>query len=839
MQEVSSNFGESGFLKERAVQSGALTLYFVSTCGRERAKMKILWSWLCDHIEPFCTPKEAALFLTRSGTEAIVQTPYPWAANFCVAEVLKVTPHPHAHALQICTVAQGRRPVLSLVCGASNVRPGLKTLLAVPGCELPGDKKPLGAATLRGVVSEGMLCSAQELWMEDLFSGDGILELPEDSLVGSSLQDLLPQDDLLVLEVTFNRGDLLSHLGVARELIALGLGRRKETSTLSPLSWMESIIVQDKGCQSISLCTLEGVEQGKTPALMRRRLWTVGVSCHFPCVDLTNYIAEDRGQPLHVFDGEAMEGEVMVRTSSHGEIFETLENQKVILPQGLMVVADERGILSLAGIMGGKRGKCTAHSRKVVVEAASFFPERIARAGRLTGIESASRVRFERGVDPEQAKQGLRAAVAWMQTHSGGTPTLSKTGGVACISPLGIPFDFGQVERLGGALLAPAIIQSRLEALGAQVHRKDASMDGAIHSIVFPPSWRPDWKIPQDCVEEVLRLDGYEEVISTPLHGPCLRIQDQENTEIALPSLQYLLLRQLRVFFVHQGLFEVVTWSFLSSSQSASFFQEIYKDLLIQNPISQTMDFLRPCLLPSLMDLEAYHRKYNLSFFPIFEIGPQFSGLMPGDQEQVCAALFPASFSLLRIHPWQRKEGEEPFFAVKAMVDLLLQALGIADYHWERGEVPWSHPGKCAQIRQGSKGVTLGVLGELHPRLNSDAVGCELYLNHFPLPKKRERYSVPSLQPVTKDLSFFLASGSSEVGPVMEALTHDGPPSLVQVQLMDCFKETERSSITVRCTFQPIAQAFSGQELQDLMEKVVELGKKVGAELRGTLRGSV
>lgn len=797
--------------------------------------MKILWSWLGEYVAcGALTPEHAAERLTRSGAETSVEQGYEWASWFTVALVESVEAHPQSDHLSVCQVLTGNGQRLTIVCGASNVRAGLKTLLAVPGCTLPGEKAPLGKAVLRGVPSQGMLCSAQELWVEDLLGDrDGIIELPQDIPLGTTLKELMPPEWVLHVEVTPNRGDLLSHQGLARELVALGCGQPIEPKAVPELMTpCPNIAVTSKGCSQIFFYTFDHVSQGKTPAWMRRRLLEVGVKCHFPCVDMTNYIAEDRGQPLHAFDGQEIVGEIVVRESHEGEVFEALDDQKFELPQGLIVIADDVGILSLAGVMGGKRGKCQPESRTIIIEAASFDPHQIARAGQATGISSQARYRFERGVDPAQVQACLALIGSLIAQDCEGASSRYRSFHTTQ-SPTKTPilFDFTQIRTVGGADLDAHTIQSRLESLGARV---EIAGDKAN---VTPPSWRHDWNEPHDCVEEVLRLNGYQDVAACSLHGELTRIKDQKETGPSLLPLAYDLLWKARRFLVSQGLYEVVTWSFLSRSQGENFFPEkkdLLDDLTLMNPISPAMAILRPCIVPQLLSVYDHHKHYNLTFSPIFEVGPQFAGTEPKDQQEVAAAVIPFSSG----QDWQKGHTKTTFYDVKGIVERTLDALKIKEVHWKKGGPEWYHPGQCVQAWQthnGQEGLVAN-LGALHPRLGYPLFAFELFLNALHSCMSTQPYDLPSLQPVTKDLSFFVPS-DCQVGDVMRVFERAGQPELVHLHLVDVFQEVQgQKSITIRCLFQPKEQAFSGDQLQALMEKVAQAGKAFGAELRGELK---
>lgn len=932
--------------------------------------MKILWSWLKDHLSVSASLEEVVHALTHSGTETEVTPAYSWTKGFQVAEVLSTTAHPKADNLRVCEVRLGHGQVVSIVCGAKNVRGGLKTMVALPGCLLPGAAAPLSACLLRGVPSNGMLCSAKELSMEDLWGeGDGLVELPEGSTVGTPLRDFLPQEDVLLhLNATPNRGDLFSHRGVARELAALGMGVFKEKGTqgepygnvqhrsIQGEIWSTSsaypaypalpqgLRLETPGCFFFQLCRMEGIQQGSTPAWMKRRLVEISTKSHGPCVDITNYASEDNGQPLHAFDAQAVQGDLHIRASKQGESLEALDGETYVLPEGAVVICDEVGILSLAGIMGGMRGRCQGDTTTILLESACFDPAVIARGGRLTALNSASRGRFERGVDPAFASEALLRAASWVSEHTGGN--ISSLGQIGAIPQAkSIAFNPREVYERCGVALPRSTIISRLKAWGAVVEEGREASESSKNTLgkedgmeigegeegfnglsgtlprtgqgipedsrpkdeerwsLTPPSWRWDWRDSWDCVTEILRGQGYGEVPTTPLPAVTKVPSQEKYTGGALPPLDYDLVWRLRDFWIAQGLYEVVTWSFISATMAQPFFQGTqaqWEDLQVKNPISKECAVLRPSILPSLLSIQSHHYKYGLGFQPVFEIGPRFFGLTPSDQRESLSALWPVKKSAAW-NPAQPEASQEwSFYEVKAMVEGCVGALGLEHTAWMPADLPWYHPGQCAQLVQNTpEGErVLAVMGKLHPRLKVSAFGAELYLDAWKRPQREPSYTLPPLQPVAKDLSFYMPKDAL-VGPVLQRIRSLGIPELEQLLVTDVFQDTrvtqvekdkgekegkaslevgamesctslgeagfdeksgtrletdvvgsedsenpQRShqgqrSLTLRCIFQPHKGPFSSEELHTLMHSVAQGAQEQGWILRGSLEDLV
>ncbi|MBM3631658.1 MAG: phenylalanine--tRNA ligase subunit beta [Alphaproteobacteria bacterium] len=867
--------------------------------------MKILWSWLNDHLSVTHSIDEVMSALTHSGTETEMVPVYSWSSGFQVGQVLSVSPHPNAEHLQVCTVDLGHGTVASIVCGARNVRAQLKTIVALPGCLLPGSTTPLATCVLRGVSSHGMLCSARELSMQDIWNDtDGLIELDQNTPVGKPLRDFLPQDDaLLQLNVTPNRGDLFSHRGVARELVALGLGHKKTTLTdqflCNPESFAITMLGPDfvqrtaMGCPFFQLCRMDQVDQQATPPLMKRRLVELSIKLHGPCVDLTNYMAEDTGQPMHVFDADAISGTIQVRNSTEGEVFDALDGERYSLPSGCTVIADAEGIVSLAGIMGGMRGRCQNTTRRVLLESACFDPASIARTGRLTRINSASRARFERGVDPALSMPVLAQSAQWLGQHTGAVhPALSRCGQLP--DARFIPFHPRAVSARCGVTLSEHTIRSRLEHWGAQVHihserhdkhrndehrhwdeksaetipeigGKPGDQSAPLPEItpegspwrVTPPSWRWDWQDSWDCVTETLRGQGYTEVPITPFGREPDSAPTVTHISKGLAPVDYTLARSMRSFWMSMGLYESVTWSFISATMAQPFFvgtEESWNQLHLCNPLSKELGVLRPSILPSLVSVAQHHQKYGLSFQPIFEIGPRFLGLSPESQDEHLAALWPIKKSESWVPQNPKAPKEWSFYDIKAMVDRCIAHLGITHTSWIRASQPWYHPGRSGQLvhQHDGKEVVLATIGQLHPRLNMPFFGAELYLNAWQRPEKSPAYGVKSLQPVGKDLSFYMAH-DHWVGHTLDKVRSLDIPELDHILITDMFddgktapqdgggktdhpeSEAYTRSITIRCIFQPINGPFSSPQLHELMARVVQCAQKDGWILRGSL----
>lgn len=843
--------------------------------------MKVLWSWLSDHwqqpseavVEIEClnamqevspphstltgerkkfselSPREAAQevasLLTFAGSETTLEDAHPWAGSFFVARIESVQAHPSADHLKVCQV-RTKQGLHQIVCGAPNARLGLHSILALPGCHIPQSQSVLQTSTLRGVQSEGMLCSGGELLLQHIWPQDGIIELSEDASLEDTLWHLLPKDYILRLEVTPNRSDLLSHLGVARELEALGFGHLRQPTDQKPLTIaQQSIPIHSSGCQQIYFCEMLNPRIPQHD-LMRNRLLALERRLHSPMVDLTNYIAEDIGQPLHAFDADIC-GTPIVRESYDQETFQALDGQKYTLPAGLNVIADEEGILALAGVMGGQRGSVHEGSTRFILESASFSASSIARAGRLSGIHSQARYRFERGVYYDSALYGLQRALNLAQSEVNAIKHSAQCQPQTKI----IDFPIAQVKALsgvekalGGVPMTSEIIQQRLKALGASCEKKSEEI-----LEVTPPAWRLDWHDDADCVEEILRVKGYAEI-------PCKPMPEQSKDAKKNPSpmsgfvdgvrpYHYPWIWEMRRALVSRGFCETLSYSFISSQQDDLFGA---KGLRLANPISQEFSVLRRHLLPSLIEIYHYHRNHQLAFDPIFEIAPCFYGPGQFEQHTIISMLIPEEKPL----NWQSAPKTLSFFDVKSLIEQSLHDLGMGHFYWRtaKNSPAWYHPGQCAELwvktKEGDK--ILGHMGYLHPRLSLPLFGAELDLSNIGPQLGRSFYEPPALQAITKDLSFFIpAHKERDIGSLIQCLqeaadppSHDSDkldhlPSLESVKLSDCFQDQQQLSVTLQCTFQPREKSFSGAEIHHCLSVLVDRAQSWGAVLRGSL----
>lgn len=791
--------------------------------------MKFTLSWLKEHLETESSLETITEALTRLGlVVASVEDPALKWGTFRVAQIVAAAPHPQADRLQICSVqtSQGG-PMLQIVCGAPNALAGLKSILALPGDIIPETGQALKKGKIRGVESEGMLCAYDELLAEDHKppqSPDGIIEIEDRLPVGTPLLDIIGANDPVIeIEVTPNRGDALGVRGIARDLAACGLGE------LKPLSGPDETLEIQQGntlailspeaqqaCPLFAACRIQGVRNGPSPAWLQGRLKAIGLNPISALVDITNYLAYDLGRPLHVFDADRLQLPLKLSFSKAEEALEALDDKTYSLPEGLLVIRDGSGqVHSLAGVMGASPSGCTLETTHVLLESAFFDPFFIGESGKATGIHSDSRARFERGADPELVLPGLRRAVSLIQSLCGGTVEEAWATESPQKPEPQIKLSKVMVEAISGVQPDPEQITAILEKLGfSPVYHPEA--DGFWE--VRVPSWRFDVSIPQDLVEEVVRVLGYDCIPSTPL--PLKAPLHPHSTEFALDKM--------REALVSQGFYETVTWSFLSLPK-AQLFGGGAPSLQLNNPISRELAVMRPSLFPHLLDLVGYHGKRSLICAPVFEVGSVYHGIQPSDQYNRLAGVLPFMAECHWKHP-----PSPDVFDLKGIALGLLEAWGIKtkNLQCEAGVFSWFHPGRQGVLKQGPK--ILASFGEFHPDvlkvhgLVERCGGFELYLDQLPPRKQTAGKTAPVLsiyQPVSQDFAF-VADTTLPIEKLLKAIEKGRGAFLTALQVFDVFEDADvlgigKKSVALRVTWQSSQGTLTEAEITSLRTQLL------------------
>lgn len=795
--------------------------------------MKFSLTWLKDYLETDATVADICDALNAIGLEVEgVEDPAEKLAGFRIAHVLTAARHPDADKLQVLTVDTGDGQPLQVVCGAPNARAGMKGVLGLPGAVVPANGMVLRKSAIRGVESNGMMCSTRELELGE--DHDGIIELPDDAPVGTDFAAYHGSDPVIEVAVTPNRPDCMGVYGIARDLAAKGLGTLKPIAmpafTASGACPVEIRTDDAQGCPAFYGRVVKGVTNGPSPDWLQARLKSAGQRPISLLVDLTNYLMLGFGRPAHAYDLAKLSGAVVARRAKDGEEVLALNEKTYTLDSEMVVIADEAGVHDIAGIMGGEHSGVTESTTDVLLEIAYFDPARIGATGRKLGLSSDARTRFERGVDPEFLEQGLDLLTGLIVELAGGTPSEVVRAGSPPSDAKVVAFDPGQTLRLGGVDVPEAEQKRILESLGFSV-----SGDWQVTS----PLRRHDIEGPADLVEEVVRIHGLDKVASVALP----RVEG-----VARPTAtpQQKLERGLRRAAAASGLNEAVTWSFLPT-WAAEHFGTDQPLWVLANPISEDMKAMRPSLLPGLLMAAKRNADRGAASSRLFEIGRRyFRGANGLSDEKPTLGIVLAGEKTPR--GWQSGKAKSfDAYDAKALALQLLEAAGapVANLMVMGEAGPQFHPGQSATLRLGPK-VVLARFGMVHPATLKafDADGpigaVELFLDAIPAKKgaafARPGFTPPALQAVTRDFAF-LVPAALAAGDLVRAVQGADKAFITGVRVFDVFAgqgvPEGKTSIAVEVTLQPGEASFKDADLKAIAEKVVAAAAKLGGELRG------
>ncbi|WP_449254744.1 phenylalanine--tRNA ligase subunit beta [Bosea sp. (in: a-proteobacteria)] len=807
--------------------------------------MKFTISWLKEHLDTDASVAEIAETLTRIGLEVeAIEDRAAALSAFTIAYVVEAKQHPNADRLRVCMVDIGTGEPVQVVCGAPNARTGMKGVFSPPGSYIPGKKITLGKGVIRGVESNGMLVSEAELELSD--DHDGIIELPADAPVGQPYAAYAGLDDAVIeIAVTPNRADALGVAGIARDLAAAGLGKLKSQAVQPvrgsfpcPVKVTLDFAEEDKKlCPAFALRLVRGVKNGPSPDWLQARLRAVGLRPINALVDITNFMTLDRNRPLHVFDAAKVKGDLAVRRAKAGETILALDGKTYTLTDEQVVIADEHGVESLAGIMGGEASGSSETTTDVLIESALWDPLNVARSGRALGINSDARYRFERGVDPDFARPGLDLATAMVIELCGGEASEIVFAGELPDSPGAIDFPWSEVKRLTGLELPQAEMKLALTSLGFHVSGTGDRVK------VAAPSWRADVGGKADLVEEIVRIAGLDRVVSTPLP----RIKG----EVVKPVLTVLQkrTRTAKRTLAARGLVEAVTWSFISHDQ-AKLFGGGSKKLALANPIAADLSDMRPSLLPGLIRAAQNNADRGFPDVALFEVGQIFLSDEPEGQLVAAAGLRRGTARLDGVgRRWDGGAASVDAFDAKADVLGLLSGLGVPTGGLQivAGGPAWAHPGRSATLQFGPKGV-IGAFGEVHPKIlkaldaKGPLVAFEIHLDALPLPKYKPTKVKPKLtlsdfQPVTRDFAFIVDKAVA-AGDMMKTAQGADRALIASVGVFDLYEgqgvEAGKKSVALAVTLQPVEKTLTEAEIEAVGTKIVaEMGKRYGATLRG------
>jgi len=802
--------------------------------------MKFSMKWLSQELETDASPQEIADVLTMIGLELeSLENPAETLKDFVVAHVEKAEKHPDADRLKVCQVNNGTETV-EVVCGAPNARTGMKGIFAADGMYIPGIDTVLKKSKIRGVESNGMLLSEREMGLSD--DHEGIVELDDDAVVGTPAPEALGLNDPVIdIGVTPNRGDCLGARGVARDLAAAGVGTLKPLE-IEPIkgTFQSPVGVHlDFDDDTKDACPyfvgryFKGVKNGPSPKWLQDKLLAIGLRPISVLVDITNLFTFAYGRPLHVFDADKVNGDIHVRLSKSGEKILALDGKEYTLDDGMTVIADEKVAEALGGVMGGEESGCTEDTVNVFLESAYFDPVRTAMTGRKLNLQSDARFRFERGIDPAFTRPGAELASKLILQLCGGEPSELIVVGEEPDVSRSCFLREGRVQSLGGVDVPNEEIERILTVLGFELTKNDGGWDCTV------PTWRHDVVGEADLVEEVLRIFSFDKIPAVPM--------SLENTmpsgAVNLPQERR---AQARRALAARGMTEAVTFSFLHRNEAA-LFGGSPESIALVNPISADLDIMRPSLLPNLIAAAGRHADRGLPDLALFEVGPQYAGENPEDQQIAASGIRTGNTGG---RTWSGATRAVDVFDAKADALDVLGQLGapVATAQVAAGAAAsWYHPGRSGAIQLGPK-MVLAHFGEIHPRVlkamdvAGPVVGFEVFLDAVPLPKAgkgpaRPKLELSAFQQVVRDFAF-VVDASVAAAQVVNAAAVVDKALIKNVDVFDLFVGDAigagKKSVAIAVTLQPTDATMTDEQIDAVAEKIVaNVAKQTGGALRG------
>ena len=799
--------------------------------------MKTTLAWLRTHLETTATLDELVAALVMLGLEVDgIEDRSKSLKPFTAAKVISAVQHPNADKLRVCMV-ETKDGQIQVVCGAPNARAGMVGVFAPVGSVIPRNGMELKEGTIRGEASRGMLCSAFEMGISD--DHDGIIELPLDTPVGASFAQVAGLDDpVLDIKITPNRGDCLGVRGIARDLAAAGFGKLKPLDeTPVPGTFKSPIHVHlagpdAKACPLFVGRTIRNVKNGPSPRWLQDRLLAIGLRPISALVDITNFMTFDLNRPFHAFDAGKVSGDIVVRGARPGETVEALNGKTYTLDAEMTVVADDKGVQSMGGVIGSATSGCDENTTTVFLEAALFDSVRTAATGRKLNVQSDARYRFERGLDPAFVHTGMEIATRLVLELCGGEASEVTTSGAVPEWKRNYRFRPERTQTLGGVEVPGDDSRVVLETLGCTV---EWATEGGFS--VTPPPWRGDIIGEADLVEEVLRIRGYGQIPAIPMER-----------ETALPRVA-LSPAQRKVGFVRRalaarGLNEAVTYSFMPQVQ-AELFNGGSAALRVDNPISADLDAMRPSILPNLIVAAQRNADRGFPDLGLFEVGPQYANDTPEGQSLMATGLRAG-----RTGPklWDDPGRATDVFMAKADALAALAAAGAPIENLQASADPpaWYHPGRAGCLRLGPK--VIAYFGEIHPAILSklDAkgpmAGFEIFLDEVPLPRAKAGRARPLLklsafQPVERDFAFVVDQDLS-AAKLLNAARQADKKLVTGVRLFDVYQgkglPEGKKSLAINVTLQPESATLTEAEIEGFSKRLVAAVEKATG---GTLRG--
>ena len=799
--------------------------------------MIITIPWLKEHLKTTAKESEIINQLTNIGLEVEeVKENSGEMSKFKIAKVLKAEKHPNADKLKVCDVTIGGKEILKVVCGAPNAREGLITIYAPPGAVIPKTNLELKVAKIRGVESSGMLCSESELNLSD--DSEGIIELKNrEKEIGKSYFKNNSQK-VIDISITPNRADCLGVRGIARDLSSAGVGKliqiKKKKLKQKAKHLIKTSITKEKGqgCEIFGSCYIKNITNRESPDWLKNKLIALGLKPISAVVDITNYVMFDLNRPLHAYDADKIDREIIVRNARDGEVFEALDNKKYKLKKGMCVISDKSRVLGLGGIVGGTSTSTELETKNILLEAAYFSPSSIRKTARVLNINTDAKYRFERGIDPNSVTEGLERATELILKICGGQISKFQIIGKKKQKNKIISFQIDKFKKLIGIPMAADEISKILGSLGFKCKKSKSSIK------VEVPSWRPDVNLDEDLIEELIRIKGFKHIqLIEPERN---RSQDTLNFK---QKLFHLSQRSL----ASKGYMEIVTWSF-SDSKVDKQFSKGEKEISLYNPISSDLNVLRRSIFSNLSIYLKRNQDRGYEDLSLFEIGPTFFGKNPGEQQIVVGGL---KSGRVNRKSWLDKERNIDVFDIKSDVIKTLIELGIEEKNLFVSDNTKNsyHPGRSGSVTlKSEKGPHLAYFGEIHPAItksmdfkDKNIFGFEIFLKNIPEPNKKLRQTKKSFkasdyQKSERDFAF-VVDKIFKIG-VLEKIIREVDETLIQsVTTFDVYQgdniPKDKKSVAISVTLQAIDKTLTENDLEQISKRIIDtVSEKTGATIR-------
>jgi phenylalanyl-tRNA synthetase beta chain len=793
--------------------------------------------WLKNHLATKANLSQVVERLTEIGLEVEnISSSNNNLDNFIICKIIKSQKHPNADKLKFCEVDIGTGNLVKVVCGAQNARDGLFAVYAPPGTIIPKTKMKLKMVKIRGIESHGMLCSGYEL--DQSLDKEGIIELnKKEKNIGDKYFKSVGEKTMDIA-ITPNRPDCLGVRGIARDLASSGLGQLKKQPPIKiGQKFKQPVKIsiskeKEQGCAIFGSVYIKNVQNKESPDWLKNKIISLGLKPISAIVDTTNYVMFDLNRPLHAYDADKINKEVVVRNSKKGESFEALDNKKYTLQDGMCAITDKSGVLGLGGIIGGTRSGTELSTRNILLESAYFYPSSIRKTANILNIDTDAKYRFERGIDPRSVQLGLELGMCMILDMCGGEASKFSIVGKLKDERKIITLEVEKFSKVIGFLITSSEIKKILSSLGCSLKKSGKKIK------VLPPSWRQDLKEDIDLIEELARIKGYDKV---PLINP-----EKENIKDTLNYKQKLFHFSQRSV-ASKGFTETITWSF-TDSKIDILFSELENEIKLSNPISSDLNVLRSSLYSNLMISAKKNIHRNFEDLMLFEVGPVFKGDKPGEQSTMIGAIKTGRYSRKN---WIEKERSFDVFDIKNDALRTLNEVGIDNsiITVSNRTKKWYHPGRSGLLSLGSaEGPELAYFGEIHPSIikkldlrTDNVLGFEIFLDNIPESRKKIRevkpqFIISDYQKVVRDFAFVIDEKYSS-GEIIALIKKIDKQLIKTVKIFDVYQgdniDTGKKSIAFNITLEPKDKTLSENDIEQLSKKIIsKIQESTGATLR-------